>query len=696
MGENLDTQSQLDKTSENAPDQIILDEKDLEKVKRITSGVNVVPEEIRDKATEDVLKTLENQHPLNKIWRDENGEIIGFLAFEDFVPKEAYAKYLATEGLKGENPFSLIPKLVQKAKEAGYTKLHFHGWNPRLNKVLEHFGFIKTHTDKVGEHSADHFELNLEKDKKPELDEKIKEAFEQKYKLRLIRETQETVRSLGQEKQKQLDSLEQDLVKKLAEQEGFDLTDQRKMILKLKLARYLQRNNSLDVNTLTDAIIETPKFLDKDKGGFDRLLEIHEQKTLEKIAEMRKRKAEQKDGEGFNPYEALFQTSSGKYYMTRLLNMPHLEEESQYMKHCVGTSDSYINKMKRGDVEILSFRKAPTINKETQKLEGDEPIITIEYNVRTKTIEQIKKHSDQYLSQNDPFYLDFIEALRKLKDTENDSGKKRDFRKINESELENFKVKDYHLLTENGEVSFKDFDPDSDTFVLKMGKMNITKEIPKVDAAKIFKIVEGLEIEPEKIAYNEEEVNENTIAYVGKLYPNIFKQLPQNIEHVYTSFPENRVYIKEIEIPNELKSAEQYEKELIEQGFSVGDWGKDILYKADLKQGRGQKIKLIIPTVEALGFPNGGNRQEIQNAARELGIGLKPLPPIVGPELRKQYKDQSEGEYIAVDMENITDRPGYPLVFRVDHHRGKHWLDAYYGEADRRWYSFLRWAFSQD
>ena len=50
MGENLDTQSQLDKTSENAPDQIILDEQDLEKVKRITSGVNVVPEEIRDKA----------------------------------------------------------------------------------------------------------------------------------------------------------------------------------------------------------------------------------------------------------------------------------------------------------------------------------------------------------------------------------------------------------------------------------------------------------------------------------------------------------------------------------------------------------------------------------------------------------------------------------------------------------------------
>jgi hypothetical protein len=43
-------------------------------------------------------------------------------------------------------------------------------------------------------------------------------------------------------------------------------------------------------------------------------------------------------------------------------------------------------------------------------------------------------------------------------------------------------------------------------------------------------------------------VSGNTVVYVGPLYPNIFKQLPQNIEHVYTKFPEGKILIKEIEI----------------------------------------------------------------------------------------------------------------------------------------------------
>ena len=186
------------------------------------------------------------------------------------------------------------------------------------------------------------------------------------------------------------------------------------------------------------------------------------------------------------------------------------------------------------------------------------------------------------------------------------------------------------------------------------------------------------------------------MAYFGELYPNIFKELPKNIEHIYTSFPENRVYIKEIEIPEKEKSAEDYEKELTVKGFTLGDWGKDILYKADLKQGAGRKIKIIIPTVEALGFSNGATREEIQKAARELGIGLKPLPPRVGPELRLQYADQPSDEYIAVDMENILGRDGDPSVFFVDHDVGKCWLDAISGKSGLKWNSNYRWAFSQD
>jgi hypothetical protein len=664
---------------------IVLTDQEIEKIKQITVGINVIPEEIRERASSDVVETLQNNHPLNKIWRNEQGEIVGYLAFEDFAPNEAYAKYFASEGLKEENPFSSIPELINQARGLGYTKIHFHGWNERLNKVLSHFGFIKTHTDKEGEYSADHFELRLEEYIKPKLDKNTKEAFENKYQLRLIRQVEETIQLLKPEQQTFLNQIEQELTRKLEQVADFELNDQRKIILKLKLARYLQRHDTIDINTLFDALIETPKFLDKDKGGFDRLLEVHEQKTLEKIAEMRKRKAEQTGNESFNPYEALFQTSSEKYYMARLLNMPHLEQESQYMDHCVGTSDSYINKMKRGDVEILSFR-------DTEK---NEPIITIEYNVRTKTIEQIKKAHDRYLEKTDPYYADFVEALKRLKETEHDNSEKRDFKEISQSELQDINVADYCLLTENGEVSFKYFDPNANIFVLKMGKMDITEQTPKNDAAKIFRIVTGVEIEPLQIATNQNEVNENTVAYVGPLYPNIFKQLPQNIEHVYTKFPEGRILIKEIEIPKEIKTAEQYEKELTEKDFIVYDWAKDILYKADLKQGAGQKIKIIIPTVELLGFPNGATRQEIQNAAKKLGIGLTPLPARIGPELRLQYADQPNGEYIAIDMENITDRDGHPDVFGVYRSGGERGLSADSGGSDGGWNSNIRWAFSQ-
>ena len=201
--------------------------------------------------------------------------------------------------------------------------------------------------------------------------------------------------------------------------------------------------------------------------------------------------------------------------------------------------------------------------------------------------------------------------------------------------------------------------------------------------------------EKSQIATNANEVNEKTVAYIGPLYPNIFKQLPSNIEHVYTKFPEGKILIKEIEIPKEIKSAEQYEKELTDKEFFVYDWAKDILSKADLKQGAGQKIKIVIPTVASLGFPNGATRQEIQNAAKNLGIGLKPLPARAGPELRLQYPDQPNGEYILIDMENITDRGGSPSVFSVDRGNGGRRLRANDSRPDYRW-SGYRWAFLQD
>jgi len=662
-----------------------LSNSDIEQIEELTSNTDTVPEEIRAGASQDVLETIQNNHPLNKVWRDENENIIGYLAFKDFKENEAYIKYFSTDGKTGESAFKFIPELIDNAKTLGYKKIGFHGFNKRLNKVSSRFGFERQRTDTHGGISADYYEFDLNKTENSEKSkQQMIEAFKAKATEKISEDIEKTKKILDQDKLRKLQENYAELIKKLDE---LELTETQKSILELKLARYFQRDENIDINTLYDAIIETPRFLDKPKGGLHHLLEIHEQKTLEKIAEIRRRKAEQTGNDGFNPYEALFQTESGKYYMARLLNMPHLEEESQYMDHCVGTSDSYINKMKRGDVEILSFRNT----------DNHEPIMTIEYNVRTKTIEQIKKANDHYLNQSDPYYNDFIEALGKLKETEQDDGKNRNFENINDSELKEISVKDYHILTKDGEINFRDLDLTQVPFILKIGKMSFDSNTPKEDAAKMIEIVTGLKFESNQIATSKNEINENTRVYNGELYPNIFKELPDSIEKIYTNFPEkiSEVYIKEIEIPSEPKTAEEYITDLEKDGYKINDYVKDTLSKANLTEGAGQTIKLIIPSNKSLGFPTGATREESKQRAIELGVANQTLPAITGPELRKQYKNQPEIGYILIDMDSITDLADSPRVFDVVRDDSAVWLFANVGGSGDRYGAGGRWAFSQ-
>ena len=191
-----------------------LTQQDIGNISHITNATDVIPQEIRERASADIIKTLENNHPLNKIWRDEEGKIVGYLAFEDFSPHEAYAKYLATEGLTAESPFSLIPELIENAKNLGYTKIHFHGFNKRLNKVLTHFGFQKIGTDVSGSYQIDHFELKIGGDQPEEAEQKMKNAFEQKYLNHLVQEIEKTAETLKGVKRELYASTEQSLTKR--------------------------------------------------------------------------------------------------------------------------------------------------------------------------------------------------------------------------------------------------------------------------------------------------------------------------------------------------------------------------------------------------------------------------------------------------------------------------------------------------
>lgn len=704
-----------------------LSEEQRNAILQITLGIEEVDENVRVLAVEqgDVLKTMENGHRLNRVFSNSKGQTVGYIACEDFVPHEAYIKYFGTSGQTGRNLLKEVPAFLEYAKQHGYSKINFHGWNPRLNKVLEHFGFKRMRTDTLGRFAADFYERTLVEDKSPQtIEEERRKALEEKYLEWLNQQYQKTLATFSektregetqtarQKKEKIIGDAFQKLSQRLgdqqratqdlSEEERFEFGVRQQAILKLKLARHFQRKDVEDLNTLYDAIIESPNFIDTDNGLLDKLLEVHQQKTLQKIAEMRKRRAEMKGNEGANPWENLFTTKSDNYYMARLLNMPHLEQESDYMKHCVGTSDSYVNQIKKGEIEILSFRHVPKINSQTQKLEGDTPIITIEYNLKTRTIEQMKKADDEYLNPNDPFYADVLDALKKLRTTTTDTGELRNFVSISDSELQNFEVKDYHLLTENGPIHFRDFNPDSNTLILKKGSLDVTPEMSTADTLKIIRIVAGFGYQRSELARKPDEINEQTKIYIGPFFLDL---LESKIEHIYSSFPGDEIWRGNVGTTG--KSEVAIVQALEEKGVKKLDYAGDMLRHDDFIRQlydntdkpreqwtlkKPEQIRVVRLQVKDL-FQDEQTHttQEIFAKAEQLGLELCPAE--VGPALRLQVLDQPMGNGYYIGMKPITDRYRNPRVFVLGRRGDGLWLHGRWAAPDHPWDSHRQFVF---
>ena len=205
---------------------------------------------------------------------------------------------------------------------------------------------------------------------------------------------------------------------------------------------------------------------------------------------------------------------------------------------------------------------------------------------------------------------------------------------------------------------------------------------PKEDAPIVF------ECKPNQIAYEADEINENTKAYIGKWNPEIVKKIPENIQYLYEEFPENKIFRKTIELAT--KTPKEYTKEIEVQGMKIYSYAQDILNKLEpLKQK--EEIKLVSFSVEQLGFPKGATLQQIYDKAKESGLEL--CPPQVGPELRLNYKDQPMGEWLVIAMNSINDRDDYPLLFCLSRHSSGEWLRSGSGDLGNEWRGFYRFVF---
>jgi len=185
------------------------------------------------------------------------------------------------------------------------------------------------------------------------------------------------------------------------------------------------------------------------------------------------------------------------------------------------------------------------------------------------------------------------------------------------------------------------------------------------------------ECSKDQIAHVPNEINENIKAYVGPLEPGIFQKLPENLEHIYTSFPDKKIRRENIEIGG--KSAEQLIAEMQSAGINISDYAKSMMKNREFVPGQSsEEATLIRLSVGDLGFTGTATTDQIFERAQKLGLEL--CPPDTGPHYRLKYRNQPLGEWVRVGMKQITDSGGDPFVFGLEASGDGLWLDIAWAE----------------
>ena len=208
-------------------------------------------------------------------------------------------------------------------------------------------------------------------------------------------------------------------------------------------------------------------------------------------------------------------------------------------------------------------------------------------------------------------------------------------------------------------------------------------------AGKVLKLVEETEIPLEQLQKllasgllsdllnaNMDEINRDEFRKLCGLFP------------ISTEFP----IWKTIKLGTGLKSTDDSRKSIKKNGMKISDWASDILGKPTFTTAAQEtELDLVKVTVAELGFKKGARREQIYIRAKELGLEL--CPSEVGPQLRLQYQDQPNGEWLLIAMEPITGSDGGLGVFSVERGGSGLWLRSDYGGPGNFWHPDAQWVF---
>ncbi|MCC7004435.1 hypothetical protein IT397_00745, partial [Candidatus Nomurabacteria bacterium] len=291
----------------------------------------------------------------------------------------------------------------------------------------------------------------------------------------------------------------------------------------------------------------------------------------------------------------------------------------------------------------------------------------------------------------EPLMQDVLEEKLKEFGPEADKYKKKteDMKKLTEIEK---KTKDKEKLTKPDleflyEInnSIEGFGYQKDPRIEEIRKQRNVKE----DLPILF------DCEPSQIATNANEVNKNTVAYIGEWSVDIYNKIKDfpNIKHLYESFPHKKIFMRTLETDSSIQTPKDAEEAILKGGHSFYGSAKEILQKTEFSKER-KEYELVSFSVGQLGFPQGATTKEIYEKANELGLELCPAE--VGPQLRLQYKDQPNEESLWIAMNAIADSDGYSRLWYVSRNGGgESWLHADWDYPGGRWFSGRRFVFSR-
>ena len=205
---------------------------------------------------------------------------------------------------------------------------------------------------------------------------------------------------------------------------------------------------------------------------------------------------------------------------------------------------------------------------------------------------------------------------------------------------------------------------------------------PKEDASIIFAC------EPNQIAWGQSEIHEDTIAYVGPLFPNIFQQL-KHLEHIYTTFPEGKIVRSRLDIGG--KTKKELEDKMERQNIKIGGYTKSMFDNRDFTTAKkSEHADLVRLKVRDLNLDNP-TTENIFKKAQELGLELCPAE--VGPQYRLQYIDQPMNEWLYIAMKQIADSGGRPRVFELGRGGDGLWLNDRWAAPEDVWAPNRQFAF---